>query len=82
MAILTSYYSDVQYSMQVESEPMQQKIDQMLMGKEGIIGVKVDKHGNARVEYDNTAVGPRDILQMVEVFSLLFLYALNKVCII
>ena len=53
--------------LQVNSEPMQLKINQVLMGKEGIIGVTVDKHGNARVEYDNTAVGPRDILQMVEV---------------
>ena len=53
--------------LQVDSEPMQLTINQVLMGKEGIIGVTVDKHGNARVEYDNTAVGPRDILQMVEV---------------
>jgi Cu+-exporting ATPase len=52
--------------LKVNSEPMQLKINQVLMGKEGIIGVTVDKHGNARVEYDNTAVGPRDILQMVE----------------
>ena len=42
-------------------------VHQTLKGKDGIIGVTVDGHGNAQIEYDNTIVGPRDIIEAVKV---------------
>ena len=40
--------------------------------KDGIIAVNVEGQGNVRIEYDNTAIGPRDILQLVQVNKLSF----------
>ena len=40
--------------------------------KDGIIAVNVEGQGNIRIEYDNTAIGPRDILQIVQVSTVIF----------
>ena len=45
-----------------------QTAEQTLLGTNGITSVTINNAGEAHIEYDNTVLGPRDILQIVQVF--------------
>ena len=44
-----------------------QTVEQALLQTEGVTGVTITTAGDVHIEYDNTALGPRDILKIVQV---------------
>ena len=53
-------------------------MEQALLGTDGITSVTVSNTGDAHIEYDNTVLGPRDILQIVQVRHLLITYTIHS----
>ena len=44
-----------------------QTVEQALLATDGVLTVSITSAGQARIEFDNTVVGPRDLLRVVQV---------------